>query len=662
MSQQQYDAKDIRVLKGLEAVRKRPAMYVGSTSERGLHQIAFEVVDNSVDEFFVGACKSIHVTIGEGDILTVEDDGRGMPVDLHPTEKRPGVEVIHTTLHAGSKFGGGAYKVSGGLHGVGVSCTNALSEWLEVEVKRDGTLYWQKYERGAPATKLIVKGKAKGTGSKTTFKPDPQIFEVLEYNFDTLASRLRELSFLCGGLRIVLKDARPGQERELEFYHKGGIGAYVEYLNEGRSVLDRKPIYLHNQRDDTEVEVALQYHDGYHENIVSYANAIHTIEGGTHLSGFKTALTRVLNQYARKENLLKEKDKNFLGEDVREGLTCVISLKLLAPQFEGQTKTKLGNSEIEGIVNSIVGEGLGEYFAENPRDARRIIDKSLTAARAREAARKAAETARKSALDGAGLPGKLYDCSSRNPEDCELFLVEGDSAGGNAKQARDSKYQAILPLRGVILNVEKSRLDKILDNAEIRAMVTALGTGIIGATGENGNGKSGSNGENGAHEEGTETSSKFALDKLRYHRVIIMADADVDGSHIRTLILTFFFRYMRPLIEGGHLYIAQPPLYRIKSGSDTLYALNDKSLKQITEQMGRRKYTVMRFKGLAEMEPDDLADTTMDMGKRVLRRVTLNQGAEADKMISTLMGDAVEPRREFIVQHAREVENLDLWA
>ncbi len=644
MSEAHYEAADIRVLKGLEAVRKRPAMYIGDTAERGLHQLVYEVVDNSIDEVFAGYCRNIEVILGEDGSVTVEDDGRGIPVGIHPEAKRPAVEVVMCTLHAGSKFGGGGYKVAGGLHGVGVSCTNALSKWLEVNVRRDGKIYRQRYERGVPVTELEVVGKSKKTGTKITFVPDPEIFEKTRFDFDIIAKRLRELSYLNAGVKITLKDERT--EAEEVFHHKGGLREFVDYLNRHRNPL-HKPIYISGKRGDTSVEVAIQYHDQYHDNIFSFANAINTIEGGAHLSGFKRALTSVINAYARDNGLLKEKERNFNGDDVREGLTAVISVKLLNPQFEGQTKTKLGNSELDGYVMSIVHEGLTTALAESPSVARRIVNKCITAMRARDAARKQAELVRrKSAFDGAGLPDKLKDCSSRNPEECELFLVEGDSAGGSAIAGRDSRHQAVLPLRGKILNVEKARLDKMLNNAEIQALIAALGTGIA----EPGN--SSENGENGF----------FDLSKLRYNKIIIMADADVDGSHIRTLILTFFFRYMRPLIEHGHLYIAQPPLYAVKAAGKSHYVFDDKELENLRAELGRRRFDVKRFKGLGEMNADQLAQTTMEPETRVLKLVTLSDAIAADAIFRDLMGGLVEPRREFIVKYAREVENLDLWA
>ncbi|MGD9519085.1 MAG: type IIA DNA topoisomerase subunit B [Armatimonadota bacterium] len=647
-TEKHYTARDIRVLKGLEAVRNRPAMYIGSTGVRGLHHILYEVIDNAIDEVFAGTCDKVDVIIHADGSAEVIDNGRGIPVDRHPTEKRSALEVVMTTLHAGGKFGSGSYKVSGGLHGVGVSCTNALSEWLEAEVCRDGTKWYQRYQRGKPDAPVREIGAAKHTGTRIRFMPDSQIFDSLDWDFDTIARRLRELSFLAGGVHITLRDEREGKQREEVYHNRGGLRAYVEHLNEGATVL-HKPIYFRDEREGLEVEIAIQYNDGIHETLLSYANAIHTTEGGTHLSGFKSAVTSAINNYAFAAGLRKEKERRLTGDEVREGMTAVISVKILSPQFEGQTKTKLGNSEVEGLVYSIVYEGLSQYLSENPAVGKRIVSKAETAARANDAARRAAEATRKTAFAGANLPGKLADCSSRNPEECELFLVEGDSAGGNAKQARDSRFQAILPLRGVVINVEKNRVDRVLANEEIRAMITALGTGItLAANGE-------TNGEG-------ETSSKFDLSKLRYHRIIIMADADVDGSHIRTLILTFFFRYMQPLILGGHLYIAQPPLYRIKVGRDTLYALGDRELAELQQKLGNRRTTVYRFKGLSEMDPNDLAETTMAPERRVLRQVTLEEAEEASRVIAVLMGDNVEQRREFLIQHAKATQDLDLWA
>ena len=646
-----YTAKDIKVLKGLEAVRKRPAMYIGSTSEPGLHQIAYEVIDNSVDEVFAGHCQQIDVTIHADGTLSVRDDGRGCPVDMHPTEKRSALEVVHTTLHAGGKFGGGGYKVSGGLHGVGVSCTNALSEWLEVEVRRDGQVHFQRYQRGVPAAPVKVTGKAKTRGNYTRFLPDAEIFTTLEWSYDRLAKRLRELSFLAGGVKIRLRDERPGREHDETFHHKGGIAEYVAYINENNETL-HKPILLRQEREDTSVEVAIQYADRYDDEVYSYVNAIHTSEGGTHVTGFRQALTKVVNEYAFRSGLLKEdrkSDRRLDGSEVAEGLRAVISVKLLNPQFEGQTKSKLGNSEVQGLVYSIVYEELQEYFEQTPRVARAIVEKGIMAARARDAARRAAETVRKSALDGAGLPGRLADCASRDPGECELFIVEGNSAGGNAKQARDARFQAVLPLRGVIINVEKNRIDRVLDNLEIRALIAALGTGFVPPT----------NGDNG--EEG-EVESRFDLSKLRYDRIIIMADADVDGSHIRTLVLSFFFRYMQPLIRAGHVYAARPPLYRVKVGGDTYYAQNDDGLDSLRDRLGKRRMEVYRFKGLSEMQANDLADTTMDPAHRTLAQVTLDNAYEADRMVGICYGPKVEPRREWIAQRAKQIKDLDLWA
>ena len=627
-----YEAEQIQVLEGLEAVRKRPGMYIGSTGARGLHHLVWEVVDNSIDEALVGACKNINITIHPDNSVSVEDDGRGFPVGIHPKLGKPAVEVALTVLHAGSKFGGGGYKVSGGLHGVGVSVVNALSEWLEVEVKREGKVHYQKYERGNPITELKVIGETKTTGTKVSFKPDDQVFDELEFSFETLEHRLREIAFLNKGIKIFLKDERDNSEKTFQF--EGGIISFVKYLNKNREVLHREPIYFEASRDDIDIEIAIQYNTGYSESIFSFANNINTIEGGSHMSGFKTAVTKVINDYCRKYKFLKENDTNLIGEDVREGMSCVMSIKLTDPQFEGQTKTKLGNPEVRGIVDNIVVEKLGAFLEENPSDAKIIMDKALTAARARDAAKKARElTRRKTVLESTTLPGKLADCSERDPKLCEIYIVEGDSAGGSAKQGRDRKYQAILPLRGKILNVEKARLDRILSSEMIRAMITAFGAGI---------------------------SDDFNIEKMRYGKIIMMTDADVDGAHIRTLLLTFFFRYMSPLIEAGCVYIAQPPLYKVRKKNKDYYAYNDKELENVFKQIGREGSNIQRYKGLGEMNAEQLWDTTMNPETRIILQVTMEDGVAADEIFTVLMGDKVEPRREFIEHNAKYVRNLDV--
>jgi len=628
----EYGAEKIQVMKGLEAVRRRPAMYIGDVSSRGLHHLVFEVVDNSVDEAMAGYCDHIQVTVQEDNSVTVVDNGRGFPVDLHPTEKKPGVEVALTTLHAGGKFDDKSYRISGGLHGVGVSVVNALSEWLEVETWREGKVYHQRYERGVTKTLLKVIGDRKTTGSKVTFMPDEKIFKTIAFSFDTLAQRLRELAFLNKGLRVDLKDEKSGKSHE--FRYNGGIVEFVQFLDENKNPLHR-PIYITKTGDGIEVELAMQYNDSYDENLFSYANNISTIEGGTHLAGYKSALTRVVNDYIRKQEKQKKDAVDISGDDVREGLTAVLSVKVKNPQFEGQTKTKLGNSEVKGIVESIVAEKLTEFLEQHPSVANKIAEKSIVAARSREAARKARElTRRKSALESMALPGKLADCSLEDPTLCELYLVEGDSAGGSAKQGRDRRFQAILPLKGKILNVEKARLDKVLSHDEIRAIVTALGCGI------------------GADD--------FDSQKARYHKIIIMTDADVDGAHIRTLILTFFYRYMRPLIDEGKIYIAQPPLYRMGKGKEEYYAYGDEELKALEKRLGKDGFSLQRYKGLGEMNPEQLWKTTMDPARRTLLKVTLEDVVEADRLFTILMGDEVEPRRKFIEENALAVRNLDV--
>ena len=628
-----YGAEQIQILEGLEAVRMRPGMYIGSTSERGLHHLVYEVVDNSIDEALAGYCDHIDVTIHKDNSITVVDNGRGIPVDMHESGK-PAVEVVLTVLHAGGKFGGDGYKVSGGLHGVGVSVVNALSTSMEVQVKRDGKIYEIAFERGVTTKPLTVVGTTTEMGTRVHFVPDPEIFSVTTYSYETLRHRLRELSFLNHGITIGLHDERVEPVRSEQFHFDGGISSFVEHLNRKKEVLNPEPIYFNGVKDDTVVEIAMQYNDSYQENIYSFVNNINTEEGGTHLAGFKLALTRAANDFARKQGILKDKDSNLSGDDVREGLTCVISLKIREPQFEGQTKTKLGNSEVRGIVDSIVTEGLSEYFDENPAITKRIIDKAIMAARAREAARKARElTRRKNALEVSSLPGKLADCSVKDPEQAEIYLVEGDSAGGSAKQGRDRRFQAILPLRGKILNVEKARLDKIFANAEIRTMITAFGTGI---------------------------SEDFDLSKRRYGKIIIMTDADVDGAHIRTLLLTFLYRYMKPLIEHGHVYIAQPPLYQIRKGKKHWYTYSDDELAKKLDEVGRDGVTVQRYKGLGEMNPEQLWETTMDPEGRTMLRVEMEDAEEADELFTILMGDKVEPRRQFIEENAKLVRNLDI--
>ncbi|MBC5628603.1 DNA topoisomerase (ATP-hydrolyzing) subunit B [Clostridium sp. NSJ-6] len=635
-NKQSYDESQIQVLEGLEAVRKRPGMYIGSTSSRGLHHLVYEIVDNSIDEALAGFCKNIEVTINEDNSITVVDDGRGMPVGIHPKMGKSTVEVIMTVLHAGGKFGGGGYKVSGGLHGVGASVVNALSEYCEVTVTREGKVWQQKYSRGNILCDLTEIGEADESlhGTKVIFKPDREIFEETEYDFDILAHRLRELAFLNKGIAISLIDKREnGQE---EFYHyEGGIKEFVSYLNRNKEVLHPEPIYVEGEKDGIIAEISLQYNDGYNENLYSFANNIDTIEGGTHLAGFKTALTRAINDYAKKFGHIKENDKNLSGDDAREGLTAVVSVKISEPQFEGQTKTKLGNSEVRGIVDSIVGEGVSTFLEENPGVGKIIIDKALMAARARDAARKARELTRKSVLERSTLPGKLADCSSKDPAECEIYIVEGDSAGGSAKQGRNRRFQAILPLRGKILNVEKQRLDRILNADSIRSMVTAFGAGI---------------------------GKDFDEEKLRYNRIIIMTDADVDGAHIRTLLLTFFFRYMRPLIDGGHVYIAQPPLYKVSKGKKEFYAYSDQELESILADVGGKDNStnIQRYKGLGEMNANQLWETTMDPEHRILLKATVEDAIAADEIFTILMGDKVEPRREFIQKNAKKVSNLDV--
>ncbi|MDP7979150.1 DNA topoisomerase (ATP-hydrolyzing) subunit B [Bacillus sp. WLY-B-L8] len=635
MQENAYDESQIQVLEGLEAVRKRPGMYIGSTSGKGLHHLVWEIVDNSIDEALAGYCDEINLAIEEDNSITVTDNGRGIPVGTHEKMGRPAVEVIMTVLHAGGKFGGGGYKVSGGLHGVGASVVNALSTELEVFVHRDGQIHYQKYERGIPVADLKVIGDTDHTGTVTRFKPDTEIFtETTEYEFDTLATRLRELAFLNRNIKLTIEDKREHKQKK-EFHYEGGIKSYVEHLNRSKEPIHEEPVYVEGSKDGIQVEVALQYNEGYTTNIYSFTNNIHTYEGGTHEVGFKTALTRVINDYGRKNNILKDADSNLTGEDVREGLTAIVSIKHPNPQFEGQTKTKLGNSEARTITESVFSEALEKFLLENPNVARKIVDKGTMAARARVAAKKARElTRRKSALEVSSLPGKLADCSSKDPSISEIYIVEGDSAGGSAKQGRDRHFQAILPLKGKIINVEKARLDKILSNDEVRTIITALGTGISG---------------------------DFDIEKARYHKVIIMTDADVDGAHIRTLLLTFFYRYMRQILEHGYVYIAQPPLYKVQQGKRVEYAYNDRELETILAELPKQpKPGIQRYKGLGEMNPTQLWETTMDPEVRSLLQVSLQDAIEADETFEILMGDKVEPRRNFIQENAKYVKNLDI--
>ncbi|MBP1891528.1 DNA gyrase subunit B [Paenibacillus lactis] len=634
MNQPTYDENQIQVLEGLEAVRKRPGMYIGSTSVKGLHHLVWEVVDNSIDEAMAGICDHIEIIVHEDNSVTVIDNGRGIPVGENAKLKKSTLEVVMTVLHAGGKFGGGGYKVSGGLHGVGVSVVNALSTKVVVQVKRDGHIYQQEYRRGVPQYDIKVIGDTEETGTTVTFLPDPEIFtETTEFDYNTLLTRVRELAFLNKGIALTLTDERTGASDY--FKYEGGIIEYVKFLNEKKEALHEEPIYVEGSRDNIQVEISLQYNDSYTENIYSFANNINTHEGGTHESGFKSALTRIINDYARKTGMIKDNSNNLSGDDVREGLTAIISVKVPEPQFEGQTKTKLGNSEVRGIVESLFAEKLQEFLQENPSVSRRILEKALQASRAREAARKAREmTRRKSALEVSALPGKLADCSSKDASISELYIVEGDSAGGSAKQGRDRHFQAILPLRGKILNVEKARLDRILSNAEIRAIITALGTGI---------------------------ADDFDLSKARYHKIIIMTDADVDGAHIRTLLLTFFYRYMRKLVEAGYIYIAQPPLFKIERNKVVRYAGSEKERDEIIKEFGENaKFNIQRYKGLGEMNATQLWETTMDPESRTMLQVTIEDAMLADTLFDTLMGDNVEPRRDFIQEHAKSVRNLDI--
>ena len=659
----EYGAGEIQVLEGLEAVRLRPGMYIGDTTSRGLHHLFTEVVDNSIDEHLAGYCNEITLTLDRDNTVTVEDNGRGIPVEIKEGYGISCVELVLTKLHAGGKFGGGGYKVSGGLHGVGVSAVNALSEWLEVWVRQDGKIYWMRFERGKNVSgPLKVVGDTTVTGTTVKFYADKEIFGDYTYNPELFKSRLRELAFLNKGLsiRFINNMTDDPDKRERVYHYQNGIAEFVEYLNEAKEPL-HKVVYFHGEREHVAAELALQYNDSYREDLLTYANNIHTQEGGTHLSGFKTALTRVINQYARKNGFLKEKESNLSGDDVREGLCCVISVKIEQPQFEGQTKTKLGNGEVEGIVNSIVGENLNIFMEENPQAARRIIEKCMITRNAKEAARRAAEIVkRSSAMESTSLPGKLADCIEKDASKCELFLVEGQSAGGSAKTGRDRKYQAVLPLRGKILNVEKARMDRALENEEIKNLVSALGTGI--AIGNNGDDEEPD--LDIASKKKSPTSS-FDLSKLRYDRIIIMTDADVDGAHIRTLLLTFFFRYMKPVVETGHIYIAQPPFYKIKKGNDTvLYAKNEEQRDEMIASLKNKKgeLIVTRFKGLGEMNAEDLATTTMAMETRALAQVTMEDAIEADNLFSVLLGDVVEPRKRFIENHALEAENIDWHA
>jgi len=631
-----YSAHNIQVLKGLEHVRKRPSMYIGSTSLDGLHQLVFEIVDNSIDEALVGACTTISVLLSKGNVVTVEDDGRGIPVDVHPTEKVSALEVVMTKLNAGGKFDKNTYKVSGGLHGVGASVVNALSEWCEVEVHRDGKVHFQRYVRGVPEAPVAVTQDTSRHGTVTRFKPDKQIFEDIEFSFDVLSNRLRELAFLTKGIQITVRDERTAPDKSHIFHFDGGVKSFIEFLNKNKELIHLEPVYFDSERDHTRIEVGLQYNDGYSETIFTFANNINTREGGTHLIGFKSALTRCLNDYLKKLNLSKKLEENLSGEDVREGLTAVISVKVPEPQFEGQTKARLGNSDVKGIVESLTYDRLTLFFDENPDVVKKILDKSIMAAKAREAARKARElTRKKGLLENSGLPGKLADCSEENPEKCELYIVEGDSAGGSAKQGRDRTFQAILPLWGKMLNVEKTRIDKVLTNDKLFPIISALGAGI---------------------------GDQFDVSKLRYGKVIIMADADVDGSHIRTLLLTFFFRYMRELLERGHVYIAMPPLYKIEIGKKVLYAYDDAQKEELLTSNGKSEdqVAIQRYKGLGEMNPEQLWETTMNPELRSIIHVRLEDGVEAEEIFTTLMGENVEPRRKFIEDNALAVTNLDV--